>query len=117
MSPSYANRRSAFVCFVTAIPCALSIAIREAKRWATEHVPQIRDRKDGTAMIRLPLTAVVKNRLYSPMINCRSLTTLSSIMTLSPALPSIFVMVSITIFLLGILLIDIEQVQVLLQRL
>src|SRR5215207_5647457 len=62
MSPSYANRRSAPVCSVTAISCALSIAIREAKRWATEHVPQIRDRKDGTATIRLPLTAIVKNR-------------------------------------------------------
>ena len=44
------------------MPCELSIAISEAMRWATEHVPQIRDKKDGTAAIRLPLTAVVKNR-------------------------------------------------------
>ena len=43
-------------------PLRASIAIREAKRWATEHVPQILDRNDGTATIRLPLTAVVKNR-------------------------------------------------------
>jgi hypothetical protein len=46
---------------VTSIPCESSIAIREAKRWATEHVPQIRDKNDGTAFMRLPLAATVRN--------------------------------------------------------
>src|SRR5215218_10508719 len=50
------------------------------------------------------------------MMNCKSLTTSSSITTLSPALPSIFVMVSIAMFLRG-MLDDTEQFQVLVQRL
>jgi hypothetical protein len=62
MSPSYASRRSVRVCSVTSIPCESSIAISEAKRWATEHVPQMRERNDGTAAARLPLAAIVKNR-------------------------------------------------------
>src|SRR5215208_3451530 len=49
-------------------------------------------------------------------MNCRSLITSSSIMTLRPALPSIFVMVSMAMFLRG--MIDYtEQFQVLVQRL
>src|SRR5215213_7563046 len=50
------------------------------------------------------------------MMNCRSLTSSSSIVTLRPALPSIFVMVSIAMFLRG-MLDDTEQFQVLVQRL
>src|SRR5215217_1795208 len=50
------------------------------------------------------------------MMNCRFLTSSSSIVTLRPALPSIFVMVSIAMFLLGMLY-DTEQFQILLQRL
>src|SRR5829696_7473666 len=49
-------------------------------------------------------------------MNCRSSTASSSIMTLRPALPSIFVMVSIAMFLLG-MLDDTEQFQILVQRL
>src|SRR5215208_2737739 len=50
------------------------------------------------------------------MMNCRSLTSSSSIKTLRPALPSIFVMVSIAMFLGG-MLDDTEQFQILVQRL
>src|ERR671910_769712 len=50
------------------------------------------------------------------MMNCRSSTASSSIKTLRPALPSIFVMVSIAMFLLGMLA-DTEQFQKLVQRL
>src|SRR5918994_6865774 len=50
------------------------------------------------------------------MMNCKSLTSSSSIMTLRPALPSIFVMVSIAIFLRG-MLDDTEEFQILVQRL
>src|SRR5215208_2835899 len=50
------------------------------------------------------------------MMNCRSSTISSSIMTLSPALPSIFVMVSMAMFLRG-MLDDTEQFQILVQRL
>src|ERR671912_2124858 len=50
------------------------------------------------------------------MMNCRFLTSSSSIVTLRPALPSIFVMVSIAMFLLG-MLDDTEQFQILVQRL
>src|SRR5215208_989011 len=50
------------------------------------------------------------------MMNCRFLTSSSSIKTLRPALPSIFVMVSIAMFLLG-MLDDTEQFQILVQRL
>src|SRR5215211_1376918 len=49
-------------------------------------------------------------------MNCRSSTASSPIMTLRPALPSIFVMVSIAMFLLGMLA-DTEQFQILVQRL
>src|SRR5829696_1655515 len=49
-------------------------------------------------------------------MNCKSSTALSSIRTLRPALPSIFVMVSIAMFLLGMLA-DTEQFQMLVQRL
>src|SRR5829696_5664101 len=49
------------------------------------------------------------------MMNCKSLTSSSSIVTLRPALPSIFVMVSIAMFLLGMLA-DTEQFQILVQR-
>src|SRR5215212_11715607 len=49
-------------------------------------------------------------------MNCRSSTTSSSITTLRPALPSIFVMGSIAMFLRG-MLDDTEQIQVLVQRL
>src|SRR5680860_129001 len=49
-------------------------------------------------------------------MNCRSLTSSSSITTLRPALPSIFVMVSIAMLLRG-MLDDTEQFQVLVQRL
>src|SRR5215211_762270 len=50
------------------------------------------------------------------MMNCRFLASSSSIKTLRPALPSIFVMVSIAMFLLG-MLDDTEQFQILIQRL
>src|SRR5215213_7300649 len=50
------------------------------------------------------------------MMNCRSLTSSSSIVTLRPALPSIFVMASIAIFLRG-MLDDTEQFQILVQSL
>src|SRR5215208_8215495 len=50
------------------------------------------------------------------MMNCRSLTSSSSIKTLRPALPSIFVMVSIAMFLGG-MLDDTEQFQILVHRL
>src|SRR5215210_5450504 len=50
------------------------------------------------------------------MMNCRSLTSSSSIKTLRPALPSIFVMVSIAMFLRGMLDYT-EQFQVLVPRL
>src|SRR5215218_8169334 len=50
------------------------------------------------------------------MMNCKSLTSSSSIVTLRPALPSIFVMVSIAMFLLGMFE-DTEQFQILVQRL
>src|SRR5215211_656260 len=50
------------------------------------------------------------------MMNCRFLTSSSSIKTLRPALPSIFVMVSIAMFLLG-MFDDTEQFQILVQRL
>src|SRR5215203_1443902 len=50
------------------------------------------------------------------MMNCRFLTSSSSINTLRPALPSIFVMLSIAMFLLG-MLDDTEQFQILVQRL
>src|SRR5215216_4145 len=50
------------------------------------------------------------------MMNCRSLTSSSSINTLRPALPSIFVMVSIAMFLRGMVG-DFEQFQILVQRL
>src|SRR5829696_3738289 len=50
------------------------------------------------------------------MMNCRFLTSSSSIKTLRPALPSIFVMVSIAMFLLG-MLDDTEEIQILVQRL
>src|SRR5215207_1644078 len=50
------------------------------------------------------------------MMNCRSSTASSSIKTLRPALPSIFVMVSIAMFLLG-MFDDTEQFQILVQRL
>src|SRR5215217_6564176 len=50
------------------------------------------------------------------MMNCRSLTSSSSIVTFRPALPSIFVMVSIAMLLRG-MLDDTEQFQVLVQRL
>src|SRR5215203_4639309 len=50
------------------------------------------------------------------MMNCRSLTSSSSIKTLRLALPSIFVMVSIVRFLRGMLA-DTKQFQVLVQRL
>src|SRR5215203_183201 len=49
------------------------------------------------------------------MMNCRFLTSSSSIKTLRPALPSIFVMVSMAMFLLG-MLDDTEQFQILVQR-
>src|SRR5215211_9115739 len=49
-------------------------------------------------------------------MNCRSLTTSSSITTFRPALPSILAMVSITMFLLG-MLDDAEEFQILIQRL
>src|SRR5215213_8406070 len=49
-------------------------------------------------------------------MNSRSLTSSSSITTLRPALPSIFVMVSIAMFLLG-MLDDTAQFQILVQRL
>src|ERR687897_2333466 len=50
------------------------------------------------------------------MMNSRSLTSSSSIKTLRPALPSIFVIVSIAMFL-GDMLADTKQFQVLVQRL
>src|SRR5215218_964331 len=50
------------------------------------------------------------------MMNCRFLTSSFSIVTLRPALPSIFVMVSIAMFLLG-MLDDTEQFQILVQSL
>src|SRR5215208_2561906 len=50
------------------------------------------------------------------MMNCRFLTSSSSIKTLRPALPSIFVIVSIAMFLGGMLA-DTKQFQVLVQRL
>src|SRR5215203_1468818 len=49
------------------------------------------------------------------MMNCRFLTSSSSIKTLRPALPSIFVMVSIAMFLLG-MLDDTELFQILVHR-
>src|SRR5215207_4179107 len=49
-------------------------------------------------------------------MNCKSSTALSSIRTLRPALPSIFVMVSMAMFLRG-MLDDTELFQVLVQRL
>src|SRR5215204_4532074 len=49
-------------------------------------------------------------------MNCRSLTTSPSIKTLRPALPSIFVMVSIVMFLRG-MIDDTEQFQIIVQRL
>src|SRR5215210_4567870 len=50
------------------------------------------------------------------MMNCKSLTSSSSIVTLRRALPSILVMVSIAMFLRG-MFDDTEQFQVLVQRL
>src|SRR5687768_1545987 len=50
------------------------------------------------------------------MMNCRSLTVSSSMKTLRPALPSILVMASITMFVLA-MPVHTEQVEVLLHRL